>query len=99
MQLFATRGYAVLFPDIPVEPGAPMQDIFKAVIPAVDRVIELGVADPNRLGVTGISFGGYGVLRIIVQTKRFAAAGGNFGRLVKQNCQDLFLGIEGEMPT
>ena len=34
--------------------GKPMDDIAKAVMPVVDRVIELGIADPDRLGVTGL---------------------------------------------
>jgi dipeptidyl aminopeptidase/acylaminoacyl peptidase len=98
MQLFATRGYAVLFPDIPVEPGAPMLDIFKAAMPAVDRVIELGVADPDRLGVTGISFGGYGVLSMIVQTKRFAAAVDISGGYVNQVSQYGSMDANGDSP-
>jgi len=74
MQIFATRGYAVLFPNVPASPGSLMQDIPKAVIPAVDRVVEMGIADPARLGLMGHSFGGYGVLSVIVQTTRFEAA-------------------------
>jgi dipeptidyl aminopeptidase/acylaminoacyl peptidase len=74
MQLFATRGYAVLLPDVPVSTGTPMQDIFKAVMPGVDKVIDLGIADPESLGVMGHSYGGYGVLALIVQTTRFKAA-------------------------
>ncbi len=74
MQLLATRGYAVLYPDCPVHPGSIMQDIAKAVLPGVNRVIELGIADPGRLGVMGASLGGYGTLSLIVQTRRFKAA-------------------------
>ena len=73
-QLFATRGYAVLVPDVPARPETYMKDIAAAVVPAVDKVIELGIADPERLGVTGQSNGGYGVLSLIVQTNRFKAA-------------------------
>jgi dipeptidyl aminopeptidase/acylaminoacyl peptidase len=57
-QMLATRGYAVLMPDTPLEMGTPMADIAKAVLPAVDRAIELGIADPERLGVMGHSYGG-----------------------------------------
>jgi dipeptidyl aminopeptidase/acylaminoacyl peptidase len=74
MQLLATRGYAVLYPDCPVHPGTIMQDVAKAVLPGVNKVIELGVADPERLGVMGASLGGYGTLSLIVQTQRFKAA-------------------------
>jgi len=74
MQLLATRGYAVLYPDCPVHAGTIMQDVAKAVLPGVNKVIELGISDPARLGVMGESFGGYATLSLIVQTSRFRAA-------------------------
>jgi len=73
-QFFATRGYAVLVPDVPARSETYMRDIAAAVLPAVDKVIELGIADPERIGITGQSNGGYGVLSVIVQTNRFKAA-------------------------
>src|SRR5690606_35833280 len=33
-----------------------------------------GIADPDKLAVAGQSFGGYGVLALLVQTTRFKAA-------------------------
>jgi dipeptidyl aminopeptidase/acylaminoacyl peptidase len=74
MQLLATRGYAVLLPDSPQHEGTPMADLAKTVLPGVNRVIEMGIADPERLGVMGHSNGGYSTLALIVQTKRFKAA-------------------------
>jgi dipeptidyl aminopeptidase/acylaminoacyl peptidase len=41
---------------------------------AVDQVIEMGVADPDRLAVTGYSYGGYMTNWIIGHTDRFKAA-------------------------
>lgn len=79
MQMLATRGYAVLWPDIPTRIGSPMQDLMKSVMPALDRVVELGIADPDRLAVMGQSNGGYSTLSLIVQTKRFKAAIMNAG--------------------
>lgn len=73
-QLFATRGYAVLYSDSRLRVGTPLQDIAKSVMPGVDKVIELGIADPDRLGVMGTSYGGYNTLSLIVQTNRFKAA-------------------------
>ena len=73
-QLLATRGYAVLMPDAPQHEGTPMLDLAKTVLPAVNRAIEIGIADPNRLGLMGHSYGGYSTLSLIVQTKRFKAA-------------------------
>jgi dipeptidyl aminopeptidase/acylaminoacyl peptidase len=73
-QLLATRGYAVLLPDVPQKLGSPMADIPKAVLPAVDKVIAMGIADAERLGAIGQSYGGYSTLSLIVQTTRFKAA-------------------------
>jgi dipeptidyl aminopeptidase/acylaminoacyl peptidase len=75
-----SRGYAVLLPSMPLlsgpgEPfGDPYLDLPKGVIPAVDRVVELGIADPNRLGVMGASFGGYSTYALVTYTRRFRAA-------------------------
>ena len=74
LQLLATRGYAVLLPDAPQHSGTPMLDLAKTVLPGVDKVISMGIADPERLGVMGHSYGGYSVLSLIVQTRRFRAA-------------------------
>jgi len=44
------------------------------IISGVDHVIGMGVADPERLGVTGYSYGGFMTNNIITRTKRFKAA-------------------------
>jgi dipeptidyl aminopeptidase/acylaminoacyl peptidase len=73
-QLLATRGYAVLLPDLPYRRGTTMSDIQKAVLPGINKVVEMGVADRDRIGVWGHSFGGYSVLSLIVQSTQFKAA-------------------------
>jgi dipeptidyl aminopeptidase/acylaminoacyl peptidase len=73
-QIYATRGYAVLLADSKVKMGSPMVDLLKSVIPGVDKAIEVGVADPERIGITGHSYGGYSTLALITQSPRFAAA-------------------------
>jgi len=72
-QLLATRGYAVLYPDAPVRVGTQMQDLADTVLPGVNKVIEMGIADPDKLGVMGQSYGGYSTLALLVQTTRFKA--------------------------
>lgn len=74
MQLLATRGYAVLFPDSPQQEGTSLLDLVKTVLPGVNKLVEMGVADPDRLALIGQSNGGYSVLGLIVQTHRFRAA-------------------------
>ena len=74
LQVLATRGYAVLFPDSPLREGRQMQDLFNTVMPGVDAAIEQGYADPARLAVMGQSYGSYCVLALISQSNRFKAA-------------------------
>ncbi len=74
LQLLATRGYAILFPDSITKVGTAMRDIAKSVLPGIDKVVQLGVADPDRIGVMGHSYGGYSTLALIVQSARFKAA-------------------------
>ena len=77
-QLLPARGYAVLLPSMPLKPedeaSDPYAELPKGVLPAVDRAIELGVADPDRLALMGQSNGGYGTYGLITQTRRFKAA-------------------------
>lgn len=77
-QLLAARGYAVLFPSMPLkppgQPSDPHLELTKGVLSAVDLVIEQGIADPRRLGLLGQSYGGYSVYGLIAQTNRFQAA-------------------------
>ena len=40
----------------------------------VDKIIELGFADPERIYLMGQSFGGYSTYGLVTQTNRFAAA-------------------------
>lgn len=83
LQLLATRGYAVLVPDTPLGEGTPLADLASAVLPGVDAVIAMGVADPERLALFGHSYGGYSVLAIAVQSSRFRAviSSAGFGNL------------------
>ncbi len=74
LQVFATRGYAVLYADSKQRLGTPMVDLLESVMPGVDRAIEIGLADPERIGLIGHSYGGYSTLSLIVQTRRFKAA-------------------------
>ena len=73
-QLLANRGYAVLGVDIPLESNEPLKEILGFVLPTVDQVIEMGIADANRLGIIGYSYGGYGTVGVITHTTRFKAA-------------------------
>jgi dipeptidyl aminopeptidase/acylaminoacyl peptidase len=73
-QLMATRGYVTFWPDAPQGSTTPMADLAKTVLPGVNRLIELGIADSSRLAVMGQSYGGYTTFALLVQTTRFRAA-------------------------
>jgi dipeptidyl aminopeptidase/acylaminoacyl peptidase len=74
LQLLATRGYAVLLPDIPSRGDSELKNIARMAMPGLEQVIAMGIADPERLGVMGHSNGGYTTLCMIVQSTRFKAA-------------------------
>jgi len=72
--MWAAQGYAVFQPDIIYDIGHPGDSSVKCVLPGVDKVIDMGIADPDRIGLIGHSWGGYETAYIITQTRRFAAA-------------------------
>ncbi len=78
LQIPAARGYVVLLPSMPLAPEGmaddPMLRLPEGVLPAVDKLIEMGVADPDRLFLMGQSFGGFSTYGLVTQTKRFKAA-------------------------
>lgn len=74
MHVLATRGYAVFYPDAPLGEGRTLRGAADTVLPGINKVIELGFADPNRLAVMGFSQGSYVTLALLVQTTRFKAA-------------------------
>ena len=47
---------------------------YKDIMTGVDAMIARGIADPNRLGVMGASYGGFMTNWIVTQTGRFKAA-------------------------
>jgi dipeptidyl aminopeptidase/acylaminoacyl peptidase len=70
----ANNGYAVFHPSVNLVVGRPGEAWVKGVTAAANRLIDMGVADPDRLGVHGSSYGGYATALLITQTDRFKAA-------------------------
>jgi dipeptidyl aminopeptidase/acylaminoacyl peptidase len=68
------HGYAVFHPSVNLVVGRPGEAWVKGVTSAANKLIELGIADPERLGVHGTSYGGYATALLITQTDRFKAA-------------------------
>jgi dipeptidyl aminopeptidase/acylaminoacyl peptidase len=84
-QLLAANGYAVLFPNPRGSTGYGEKHAkaiwadwgnkdFQDDMAMVDYAIEQGIADPEKLGVGGWSYGGISTDFIIAQTNRFKAA-------------------------
>jgi len=85
VQLFTANGYAVLLPN-PRGSSGYGQDFCKVIfadwgnkdfqddMAMVDYAVAQGIADPDRLGVGGWSYGGMSTDFIIAQTTRFKAA-------------------------
>ena len=84
-QLLAARGYAVLYPNVRGSTGYGEKFVemnrgdwgggdFKDVMAGVDWAVARGIADPNRLGIGGWSYGGYMAAWAVTQTTRFKAA-------------------------
>jgi dipeptidyl aminopeptidase/acylaminoacyl peptidase len=82
---FASKGYAILRPNPRGSSGygsefrsANVKDWggmdYQDLMTGVDAVVKMGVADENRLGVMGWSYGGFMTTWIVTQTKRFKAA-------------------------
>lgn len=73
-QLLATRGIVVFFPDAPMGTVTPTLDLLKTVLPGVNKLVDLGIAQKNAIGLMGESYGGYSALSLLTQTPRFKAA-------------------------
>ena len=72
--VWTQRGYFVLLPDIVYRARDPGVSALEAVRPAVARVVELGRADPERVGLIGHSWGGYQATYLPTRTDIFAAS-------------------------
>lgn len=72
--LFVSRGYVVFMPDIHYEIGWPGKSCVNTVVDGTEYLVKEGIADPDRIGVQGHSWGGYQVAFLITQTDIFKCA-------------------------
>lgn len=89
-QFLAANGYVVVQPNPRGSTGRGQEYVnaiyrtwgttdYADVIAAVDHAIAMGIADPERLAVTGYSYGGYMTNVVITRTDRFKAAASGAG--------------------
>jgi dipeptidyl aminopeptidase/acylaminoacyl peptidase len=71
---YASNGYAIFLPDVRYDLGQPGYSSTKFIVPGVQKLIDMGIADPARIGIHGHSWSGYQAAHIITQTNLFAAA-------------------------
>ncbi len=70
---YTSHGYACLYPDIVYDKGLPGPSSVKCLVPAVQKVIDMGIANPDKIGLQGHSWGGYEAAYIPTQTNIFTA--------------------------
>lgn len=85
-QVFASRGYAVILPNFRITPGFG-EKIYRAGFGAYGRqmsedhedavkwAVDQGITDPNRVCISGASYGGYAVMRALAKTPEMFKCG------------------------
>ena len=72
--VYASNGYAVFLPDIRFEVGRPGPSAVECLTSGIEHLVEIGVADPDAVGLHGHSWSGYQTAFVVTQTDIFAAA-------------------------
>ncbi|MEO1711828.1 MAG: prolyl oligopeptidase family serine peptidase [Bacteroidota bacterium] len=109
--LYVSDGYLFLQPDIHFNVGTPHSDMHECIDAAIEKVIELGYVDEERIGYEGFSFGGHCGMYVSTQKNRFAAiaAGAGVSNLIQgfnldivrdgSNEQDYYMTSQGRLGT
>ncbi len=71
---YASNGYALFLPDIRFEIGTPGFSATKCLVPGIHKIIDMGVADSDAVGLHGHSWSGYQTAFVITQTDIFKCA-------------------------
>ncbi|WP_299365640.1 prolyl oligopeptidase family serine peptidase [Winogradskyella sp.] len=109
--LYVSEGYLFLRPDIHFNIGTPHSDMHESIDAAIEKVIELGYVNEQKIGYEGFSFGGHCGMYISTQDNKFAAiaAGAGVSNLVQgfnidivrdgSNEQDYYMTGQGRLGT
>jgi dipeptidyl aminopeptidase/acylaminoacyl peptidase len=71
---YTSNGYAVFLPDVVFEVGTPGASATQALVPGIQKLVDMGVADADAIGLHGHSWSGYQSAFVITQTDIFKAA-------------------------
>ncbi len=70
---YVSAGYLLMMPDVHFRLRTTHSDMLEAIEAATQKVIDLGYADPDRIGLSGHSFSGGGGAYIATRSEMFAA--------------------------
>jgi len=74
LSVFTSLGYIVLEPDIVFRKRQPGWSVVECVTAGVKKVIEMGIVDPERIGIIGHSMGGFNTSFVATHTDGIFAA-------------------------
>ncbi len=74
ISVFTSHGYLVLEPDIVFRIRHPGRSVVECITGAVNTVIEMGIVDPQRIGIIGHSMGGFNTTYVATHTDGIFAA-------------------------
>lgn len=72
--VYASDGYVIFLPDVRFEIGRPGYSATKAIVPGVQHLVDIGLADPDAMALHGHSWSGYQTAQVVTQTDIFKTA-------------------------
>ena len=70
---YVSNGYLIMQPDVHFRIGSSHSDMLESVEAAVRKVVEMGYADPDAVGLSGHSYSGGGSAYIATRSEMFSA--------------------------
>lgn len=70
---YTSNEYIIFNPDVRYQVGHPGQSAYNCIIPGINKLLEKGYIDKNKIGAQGHSWGGYQVADLATRTTMFAA--------------------------
>lgn len=71
---YVGQDYLVFLPDINFRTPEPGLSAVESLVPGIEKIVEMGIADPDAIGLHGHSWSGYQTAFVVTETDTFAAA-------------------------